>query len=731
MPPSSPYPKAISLYNNPNDPLLLQFAKKALIRGFQLPRMPIPSPKLDYNDDVHLPFYSSSSRTYADKQRRGLQEEHTECSSIEEHVKAALKAPFFLALHTPLPSSLSKAISFVSECAPELVTSFWEKQLGELTKLASDASDTNESWKKLIPTEIRPAAGKLNLPALMSLMDQFGLGGSNWLQQFLFGFKLTGVLSQRFAFPSAEKAGNSPILSPEELVKNSSTRFTERAAKSGFKNGSELWLEAIEQHKLGWLTAPFPLASVSEPFVLLDKKLNIAFRFGVSQADKLRACDDLRYSLTNLACVVHTPIKLASWDHLAEMCRLVQDTKKDWHLFKADHEAAYKQLPLEWSQSKLAVVALRRPSDGRWFGFFSRTLLFGAIAAVIHYNVFSRIISELMCRLFGIPMISYFDDFAALLPSSLAASGLDTFSRWCSIMGITLKLKKSEVGPHVTFLGLLGSFPSVKNHMKLRVSLTEEKANKWADSIRKYLQQGLISSSELDKLIGKLCFSQTCLFGKFARTQLRCLYKKLHAPRYIAKLAKHEILTLNWWIDVLISLKPRIPRGPNTKPDFVLYTDAASSTNRIAALLFKGNSSPPTVLELTMSIVPSFWLKQFNPKNVIFGLEMLAALAFIWQFRFKLKGKALNLYIDNNNVLTTLVRGDSGTNFLAAMIACFWRISEAFSIDIWLGRVHSKLNPADLPTRHTAVPFPVKNKSEFRELFRLLQLTKKWCSFLH
>ena len=291
-----------------------------------------------------------------------------------------------------------------------------------------------------------------------------------------------------------------------------------------------------------------PLTSLSDPFTLRNKQLNVAFRFGVEQADKLRACDDLRYSRVNLACVVTTPIKLASWDHLAEMCRSVGDTNQDWSFLKADHEAAYKQLPLEESQANLAVVALRSPLDNRWYGFFSSTLLFGAVAAVIHYNIFSRMISELMCRIFGIPMLSYFDDFGALLTAAMAHEGLDTFTKWRSLLGIKLKTAKSVVWESVTFLGLAGSFPTVKGGMKLRVSLTPEKAKNWADTMLGVLKEGRIPPHTLEKLIGKLSFSQTCLFGKFDRTQLRCLYRKLHAPTYIAHINKFEnsLFTGGW-----------------------------------------------------------------------------------------------------------------------------------------------------------------------------------------
>ena len=595
-----------------------------------------------------------------------------------------------------------------------------------MAKLVSNSSPTDQAWNKLIPTCIRPAAGKLRLAPFMALMRHHNMGGSIWLQLFLFGFKLTGTLSQRFTFPTSEKAIRKPLIPLSKIASSTSSRFSDRASRSGFKNAQLLWDEAMGKTSKGWHTQAFPLSTTKAPFTLLDPQLNIAFRFGVQQPNKLRACDDLRYAMTNLACSVVAPIKLASWDHLAEMCRSIIPSQCDWHFFKADHEAAYKKLPIDWGESSLAVIALRNPADGRGYGFMSRTHMFGAISEVLHYNIFSRVVAELVCRTFGIPMLSYFDDFGALLPASLASRGLRVFSRWRELLGISLKLAKSEVGPRITFLGLLGSSPSVAGGMKLQVALTEEKASRWTASISNYLKEGVISSNELEKLIGKLCFSHTCLFGKFARTQLRCLYRKLYAPKYIAHLASHERLTLRWWIDVLSNLSPRVPRGSSHPPDFVLYTDAATSANRIAALLFKGSTKPPLVITLAVSRVPNFRRKRFNSKDTIFGLEMLAPLAFLWMNRKQRAGSSINLYIDNNNVLTALVRGDSGTDLIAAMIAMFWRIAEAYSIDIWLGRVASKRNPADLPTREAPITFKVEKRVEFSQLFQLLQLTMKW-----
>ena len=112
-----------------------------------------------------------------------------------------------------------------------------------------------------------------------------------------------------------------------------------------------------------------------------------------------------------------TPIQLVSRGHVAHLSRLVASPGKGWHFPKADHEAAYKQLSIEWSHSQLAAISLRSPLDKQRYGFLSRPMVFGAVAAVLRYNVFSRIVAELASKILGSPVaFFFFGDFGSLTP---------------------------------------------------------------------------------------------------------------------------------------------------------------------------------------------------------------------------------------------------------------------------------------------------------------------------
>ena len=115
----------------------------------------------------------------------------------------------------------------------------------------------------------------------MSLMYLRDMGVSIWMRQFLVGFPLTGNLSQQRNFPPTHKILDRKPLPADKLTNSNCKRFHGRARRSGFKNQTHLWTEAMEQHGKGWLTAPFPLATVSIHFALRDANLNIASRLGV------------------------------------------------------------------------------------------------------------------------------------------------------------------------------------------------------------------------------------------------------------------------------------------------------------------------------------------------------------------------------------------------------------------------------------------------------------------
>ena len=130
--------------------------------------------------------------------------------------------------------------------------------------------------------------------------------------------------------------------------------------------------------------------------------------------------------------------------------------------------------------------------------------MFAGIAAVLRYNMFSRITADLICRISGIPTIGCFDDIGA--PANLAKMGMRNFPARCKLFGNTLRLGKPDVSPHIAFLVRLVPFPTIEGGVEIRLALTPVKSGRWSEIIRRHLQAGVISHRGIDNLIGKLRF---------------------------------------------------------------------------------------------------------------------------------------------------------------------------------------------------------------------------------
>ena len=109
---------------------------------------------------------------------------------------------------------------------------------------------------------------------------------------------------------------------------------------------------------------------------------------------------------------------------------------------KEDRKAANKQLPIDPADQNAAIIALRRPTEHRWYGFVTRTLISGSLADVLHYNVLPRLLVVLVNRYLGIPMVGYFDDFAAIIRNVAGKEAMGVFARFFSLVGFFIRRRE-------------------------------------------------------------------------------------------------------------------------------------------------------------------------------------------------------------------------------------------------------------------------------------------------
>lgn len=199
-----------------------------------------------------------------------------------------------------------------------------------------------------------------------------------------------------------------------------------------------------------------------------------------------------------------------------------------------------------WGPTRLRLVA-----------FKPLTQLFGDTASVHNYGILSRIISTLSNRISALPVLGYIGDFGFIAPSSAGQVALQTFEKFRSILRLVTRAGKSRVGNTVAFLGLEGTYPSPMNDHQLSKALSSDKTERRSSDIALFIRNGDIAHSELEKAIGRMGFSQTQIFSKFARCMIQPLYKKLYPHRYANSINQEIRNNLRWRFSIIKTMPMR------------------------------------------------------------------------------------------------------------------------------------------------------------------------------
>ena len=302
--------------------------------------------------------------------------------------------------------------------------------------------------------------------------------------------------------------------------------------------------------------------------------------------------------------------------------------------------------------------------------------------------------------------------------------GLAVFTRFCALLGIRLKAEKTDVGRNITFLGLSGSFTGPETDMSLRIDLPALKKRKWSSPIRQTLRSGSITHDQIESLTGRLSFSQTSIFGRFGRAMMQPIHRKLYAPYYSPDLTPDGRLTLEWWGGLLPRARPRVVSTQGRYPDWITYSDAATTTGIMACVVSRRNDSPhsPRIRIARWVKAHPDWLGIFDDAYLIYGLETLALALTIADPDLPIGNSLVACCVDNKNALCALVRSDSDTLIVSALSRIFWAVCVVRGIAHWLGRVDSDFNIPDLPTRGEELQINCDSACQFSIVGTLLQM---------
>ena len=151
---------------------------------------------------------------------------------------------------------------------------------------------------------------------------------------------------------------------------------------------------------------------------------------------------------------------------------------------------------------------------------------------------------------------------------------------------IILKDSKSEYGALIEFLGLAMSFRTDEGPILASLSLWQEKILKLVRMIEKLSCQHSAALAHLQKLAGRLCFTQTAITGRSGRAALRPIYELI--SRGGGALSRGLKQCLRWWVRVPPTIMPHLIMSYREKEDsepFRIYSDATGE-GTLASICF-------------------------------------------------------------------------------------------------------------------------------------------------
>ena len=464
-----------------------------------------------------------------------------------------------------------------------------------------------------------------------------------------------------------------------------------------------VWDETCKEKEKGWLTGPVHLDELNEESV-------VSRRFGIWQKSKYRCIDDYSASLVNSTCQVDESPLLHTIDVSAALLEKWMRASNDLHgkipevLARSfDLKGAYRQIFVREDEREFGYIAVYCPEDGLPKIYRTVALPFGSIQSVYAFLRLSSAIWHIgVCHL-DLAWTSFFDDFLVYSDRELAPHTEKTVEMLFDLLGWKIAKEGSKAMPFASSLDCLGVNINLKEFPSsvVKISNTEERKKEILNQISAHVQSKHMTSSEAQRLRGRMQFAENQIFGRQARKCLKAISEHLHTGR---SQMDHELCQiLTQFLDFLVKGRPREVRL-FTHETWIIFTDASyEQTNvspvGIGCVLVNPSGFPVRFIEETPEQPILEALGHESKGTIIFEAEMFALLLALRKWKDYFSGRQLVAYVDNDAVRCAVASSSGHSGVAGKMIREINGIEEMVSALLWIARVPSRSNISDDPSR--------------------------------
>jgi len=617
-----------------------------------------------------------------------------------EHVQQACALPPPFPPPQALSPSLQQAVGALA-ANESSIEQIWQERLLEMRHCISQHAEAESTLNGRVHPRIREHVSKFPSLAFEALLQKYGYDDPS-AARLLKGSELVGDLAGRPIWPENTHSG--PRNSELSLLADSvDARASLWNSIRPNKHDSELLAAAEADVANGKMLGPF-FCDNDLSGVIGSREFVLSRRFAVEQSDKVRPCDDFTASGINACCRPSRKLQLSTLDSFFALVSSIvlafpNLQPGNVQFWKRDQESAYRQFALSISALVFASVIFWHHAEERPVAYVHLALPFGPIASVIEYNRISQAITYLCNKMFYLCCDSYFDDFWGVAPAHLARRTFEVFGEVQSLLNCTIKIAKdllpTVIGELLGHISNLSSIPyTICNTVRRKLSIGK--------LIQDALRSGILRPSTAGEVAGKFGFACTALYGRVGRAALKPVYERQHSSHiYIDKQLRAALQCI---LQIMNEAPPRavLPSFLSSRRSSVAYTDGQGA-GWIAAVIFPGAPFKPfySAMQLPSDLVSRFprGSGRCGRANAIEQIETCAVVLLLEVFGDVLLDSDLRLFVDNIAEQGSLIRGFSRSHSQAVLCGAVWKRVARLRVGLWVDRVESAANIADIPTR--------------------------------
>ena len=360
--------------------------------------------------------------------------------------------------------------------------------------------------------------------------------------------------------------------------------------------------------------------------------------------------------------------------------------------------------------------------------FRPKRLLFGPSGSPYQFCRVETAVVQITCEMFAVPAVPHVDDNITLETVGGMPSARRAMLAVHEALGFQLSAKKAvptrllenadvelsdELGTGVPIAVALGmewnwtlTQEEKANGVIAKLRLPAVKSQKYDARVMAIVGRRKMSAAEAKKISGTVAYTCSLPYGRCGRALARPIReweqsgksgrRQLTVEATVALMSLRPLFLDKEWNPIL---------GHAVARRFaIIFSDARGTVNRewgsesLAAVLLMAEGGTYTVMHCQEKLAVE-WLQHVSSDQRINECESLAALLGLATFADLLEGVDVLHFVDSTAAQGILVRGYSRSPTLSAVTSAYWTLAGQSRVTVWIGRVPSKLNIADEPTR--------------------------------